>query len=342
MRPPMGTPLVSCDHIGMSTATVQTVPGAGLERAGAQALAVFARGLNAQVLRAHSDGPLRSAELEARLGWAAEASLRAATVDLSDLGALERTGRQPIATTLTPGGRALLDLADTLELWLSYSPFGALDLDGAGARGTVKALVAGWESTIVQALAQRPRRLACLSREVSGHSYPALKRRFSKLRTAALVECLDSGVRSPEYEATDQLRRAAAPLTLAIRWDREYAPASVRLAERDLGAVLLLALPLISLPPISGSCLLATARPQPVTGGSSAPPAVSLVVEKGKVVEAALAAAAISETWALASAEAWLDAVIDGQLAGVRMRGPDIRLAEAVVSGLHCTLFPEL
>lgn len=323
----------------MPTATAQTAPEAGRERTGTQALSVFARGLNAEVLRAHLAGPLSSAELEERLGWAAEASLRAATTELCELGALEREGRQPIVTRLTPGGRDLLDLAEALERWLAHSPFGALDLNEAAARGIVKALVAGWDSTVVHAVAERPRRLAELSREVSERSYPALKRRFAKLRTAALVECVDGATRSPEYGVTPLLRRAAAPLSLAVRWEREHAPIGP-LDGRDLEAMLLLALPLVPLPRISGSCLLAVAKPQPVGGGSPAPTAIRLAVERGTIVDVGPASTAASETWALASTEAWLDAVVDGELSAVRMRGPGARLAKAVVDGIHPTLFP--
>lgn len=324
----------------MVPATAQKSLQSGLERAGSRALSVFVHGLNAAVLRAHADRPLSSAELEGRLGWAAKASLRASIAELCELGALEREGRQPVVTKLTPGGRDLLRLADVLERWLSHSPFGALDLNEGAARGTVRALVGGWDSTIVQALAERPRRLADLSRELPDQSYAALKRRFAKLRTAALVDCLDDAVRSPEYEATALLRRAAAPLSFAVRWEREHAPFGP-LDEGDLEAVLLLALSLVKLPRVSGSCLLAVARQQSVDDAPPAPMAIRLVAQKGAIVEASLAVAPMSETWALASTDGWLDAIVGGQLSTVRMRGPAVRLAEAVVQGIHRTLFPD-
>lgn len=321
----------------MATATVQRGSDAKLEGTGSNLLSIFARGLNASVLRAHAEGPLNSAALEERLGWAAEASLRATTAELCDLGTLAREGRQPIVTELTPSGRDLVALADALERWLSHSPFGALDLTDSAARGTVRALVAGWDSRIVQALAEGPRRLADLSRELDEHSYPALKRRFAKLRTAALVECLDGMARSPEYGATDLLRRAAGPLSLAARWEVDHA-ASTHLDERDLEAMLLLALPLVSLPRLNGSCLLVIARPPSPTGNSLSPTAIRLDVENGRIAEVGLTIAATSETWALASTEAWLYALTSGETSMLRVRGADVRIVKAAVEGIYRTL----
>jgi DNA-binding HxlR family transcriptional regulator len=321
----------------MPTATAETARDAGSERAGSLALSVFVRGLNAGVLRAHAGGPLSFAELEKRLGLAAEASLRAATTELCALGALERESRQPILTKLTPGGRDLLWVADSLESWLSRSPFGAGGLDDAPARRIVKALLAGWDSTVVQALAERPRRLTELSREIPGHSYASVKRCLASLRVAALVECLDGSARSPKQEATSLLRRAAGVLGIAARWDLHHAVAT-GLDEHDVSAILLLTLPMAQLPRLSGSCVLAVAKPRSVRNSQPPPTAIRVVVEQGRVVDAGLVAAATSEGWALASPEAWLEATIGGRLSQLRIGGPNARLVKAAVEGIHQTL----
>lgn len=313
-----------------------------MERAGCHALSVFARALSARVLRAHADGPLSSGELEERLGWAADASLRAATAEFCELGALERGGRQPVATRLTAAGNDLLSVADALERWLSHSAFGPLDLSDPAARGTVRALVAGWESTVVQALAERPRSLADLSPQITAHSYPALKRRFARLRTATLVAPVDARARSPEYEATPLLRRAVAPLSLAARWERDHLAGAGSIDTHDLGAALLLALPLAELPPGAfGSCELAATAHGSDEDAEPSPATISLVVKEGKIASLSAGAVSVSETWALGPAEAWLDAMIDGQLAGLLLRATNSDLAAAVIDGVHLSLFSD-
>lgn len=317
----------------MSTATAQTAPGIGVERAGSQALSVFAYALNARVLQAHADGPVSLGELESTLGWAAKASLRAATAQLCGLDALKREGRRPIVTKLTPAGRDLLSLANTLERWFSHSPYGALDFDHGAARGIVRALVAGWDSTIVQALAEGPCRLAELRWEVDDHSYPALKRRFVNLRTASLLTPIDEEARSPTYEATPFLRHVVGPLGLAVQWERDHAYEAPSLAPRDLTALLLLCLPLAELPSsASGSCVFATpSEPLPSNGGTSSPTTISLVVEKGRVVSLAKNASSRPATWALGSSDAWLDVLLDCQIRRLRLHGPDAKFAWGVL-----------
>ncbi|HEX8690621.1 MAG TPA: winged helix-turn-helix domain-containing protein, partial [Solirubrobacterales bacterium] len=233
------------------------------ERVGSRALSVFTRVLNARILRAHVAGPLSSKQLEQELGWAPKASLRVATVGLCEVGALLRSephgARQGTVTELTPAGADLLALADVLERWLANSPFGPIPLPDTAARGAVRALAAGWDAAIVGAVAERPRTLAELSAEISGHSYPGLKRRLAKLRAANLVTLVPDGKRSPMHAATQWLRCAVGPLSVAGRWELQHARASARpMTRREIEAKFLLALPLVELPEdTSGSCVLA-------------------------------------------------------------------------------------
>lgn len=323
----------------MRNAAAQTLPKDGLGRAGSHALSIFVKALSARTLRAHADGPLSSGELEERLGWAAKASLRAASADLQELGALERKGRRPVVTELTVAGLDLLTVADALERWLSHSPFGPVDLSDPAARGTVRALVAGWKSTIVRTLAGRPHSLAELSPTLPRHSYPALKRRLANLRTAALVAGLKEGARSPEYEATPFLRRAAGPLNVAARWELDHA-VDRRGDVYDLEASLLLSLPLVELPArVSGSCVMAMPTERKAGRGTeNSPVALSVVVERGKIVAADSTASPTHETWIVGSTRAWLAALNDGRLDDLRPGGPEAHLASMVVSGVHRAL----
>lgn len=315
-------------------------PKAAPARAGSRALSVFARVLSAQVLRAHSDGPLRSTELERRLGWAAKASLRVATIGLCELGALERGGEHALATGLTAAGRDLLNLADALERWLSDSPFGPLDLSEAAARGTIRAFVAGWESTIVQALSAGPSSLAELSATIPGHGYPVVKRRLARLRTASLVAAIDDRARSPKQVVTPLLRRVVRPLGLAARWERSHMSAAPPLDRRDLEAALHLTLPLVELPlDASGSCVLVVSADRDQADDKQSAAAVGVVAEKGRVTALDPEAVPTSTTWAMGSSDDWLEAIVTGQAGRLRLRGPDVELARLVIGRINRALF---
>lgn len=317
------------------------------ERAGSRALSVFARVLNARILQAHADGPLRSSELETRLGWAAKASLRVGVANLRQMGALVQApparAREAAAMELTPAGNDLLGVAEVLESWLSLSPFGPIQLPDTAARGVVRALVAGWDSTIVWALAERPRSLAELSSEIAEHSYPALKRRLSMLRSASLVTPLNGNGRSPAQAATTWLRFAAGPLSAAGRWERDHAAGSAMptITRQEIEAALLLALPLVAFPrDVSGECVLAAPATQGAEGKEEpALAAVSVVVENGKLDSFGSGAASTPKTWGLGTPTAWLDAMVDGDCGELRLRGPDSHLVKTIVAGIHQALF---
>jgi DNA-binding HxlR family transcriptional regulator len=317
------------------------------ERAGSRALSIFARVLSARILRAHEAGALTSRELEARMGWAAKASLRVAVGNLRALGALAQTSptavRRGVTTELTPAGRELLSVADVLEHWLSASPFGPIPLPDTAARGVIRALVGGWDSAIVRTLAEGPRSLSELSSEIGEHTYAALKRRLSMLRSVNLVSPVTGNGRSPSHEATKWLRCAVGPLTAAGRWERRHAGSDTPpMTRHEIEAALLLALPLVELSDdLSGSCVLAA----PANPGASQEiepvlAAVSLVVEDGRIETCESGADDTPRTWALGTPDAWLDAMIDGRCDELRLRGPDAELVEVVVAGLHEALFP--
>lgn len=314
------------------------------ECAGSRALSVFARVLTARILRAHAEGALTARDLEARLGWAAKASLRVAVSNLCDLGALMRSrpgSDRPAVTELTEAGRQLLTVADVLERWLSHSPFGKVELPDPAARGTIRALVAGWDSTIVRALAERPCSLATLSEEIGHHSYAALKRRLAGMRAVDLVAPVNGRTRSPAHEATHWLRCAVGPLSVAGRWERNHARGNApSMTRQEIEAALLLALPLVELPrEATGQCVLAALAADASKQAESSLAAVSVVVEGGKLTHCTSGAEKTPTTWALGTPDAWLDAIIDGDCEALRLRGSTPDLVTTLVGGLHKGLF---
>jgi DNA-binding HxlR family transcriptional regulator len=309
--------------------------------AGSRALSIFTNALTARALRGHALGPLRSSELEETLGWAPQSSLRATVGKLCDMGVLTRAGQaggSSGVTELTAAGCELLPVTDALEGWLRSAPEGPVSLDDAAARGIVRVLAAAWDSTIVRALAERPRTLLELNDEIAGLNYPALKRRLAKLRATHLVKPAGEGGPSA-VAASEWLRRAVGPLALATRWERSHDAEAEPLSRVDAEALLLLALPLVQLPTrASGDCALAVLTSEDRTGLLSEVASVAIDAKRGVIVSWVSDAPSAHSTWALGATDAWLEAMIDGNYEALRVNGAQPALAESIVKALHASL----
>src|SRR4051812_46837196 len=128
-------------------------------RAGIRPLIILATTLNFLIITALARGPMRLAELRRATGLPAQTTLRG---HLSSLGAMGIVAKRPasempyaVANELTPAGRELLAVAESLEGWLSRAPDGPLSLQTGSARGVIKAFVDGWGSNIIGTLARR-------------------------------------------------------------------------------------------------------------------------------------------------------------------------------------------
>lgn len=316
-------------------------------RAGSRALSFFAHPLNARILRAHVDGPLRPGELDEAIGWAAQSSLRAAVGRMCEVGTLARVELDDpaltVVTELTDAGRELLPVAGALERWLQEAPDGPVELDDPAAHGIVKVLTAGWDSAMVRALAERPVTLTELNEEIPHLTYPALKRRLAKLRATRLVSSTENG-KATTHEATDWLRHAVVPLTIAGRWELFHDPEAKPVSRVEVEAAFLLTLPLVEVPSkrLSGTCTLAVlvseddepTAPEPTVAG------VAVEVERGAIVSYdPNGTSTTPTTWALGTPAAWFEALITGRDEGLRTSGAKPRLAKGVVDGLRETLF---
>ena len=149
-------------------------------RAGSAVILLFAVPLNGLVLRALADGPKRLAALRSDLGGPAQSTLRGILAKLVEIGALTRgVGDKPSVLAYEFDAfrrRPPACPADALEGWLSLSPDGPIALESGPAKVAIKALVGGWASTVVRALAARPLTLTELDRLIDGYTYPALER----------------------------------------------------------------------------------------------------------------------------------------------------------------------
>jgi DNA-binding HxlR family transcriptional regulator len=307
-------------------------------------LSLLAGPLCVPILRAHLDGPLRLSDLHERIGGAAQATLRGQVGNLRGIGALERQVRRGMPYTveneLTDAGHGVLEVAEGVEAWLTRAPQGPIALGSEPAKGALRALVGGWGSTILRALAARPLSLTELDSVIPEISYPSLERRLSAMRAARQLEALPGQGGSRPYEVTEWTRQAVAPLAAAGRCEcRHLAEMTEPPAGIDIEAAFLLAVPLVTLPAErNGSCLLALDTG--AEDGEAARPLVGVQVEitGGEVVSCISRLDQGPRTWALGTSEPWLDAIIDGKLDLLRVGGEDPELARTVIAGLHAVL----
>jgi DNA-binding HxlR family transcriptional regulator len=280
---------------------------------------------------------MRLAELRKATGLPAQTTLRGHLAALNEIGLLAKrpTEQMPYAVEneLTPMGRDMLTVAERLEIWLGQSPDGPIALESGGARGAVKALVDGWGSTMMRALAAGPLSLTELDSQIAELSYPALERRLSSMRIAGLVEARPSRGSGTPYGVTEWARRGVAPLAAASHCERTHMGGlSAELTPVDIEAAFLLATPLARLPAeAAGSCQLEVEAGR---GGVSAPAGVQVTVEAGRVTTCVSRLEPSPAAFAAGPALAWYKAVRDGGVADLRFGGAG-SLAEDMVAGLH-------
>jgi DNA-binding HxlR family transcriptional regulator len=315
------------------------IPNSTQVRAGGTVLSLLAGPLCAPILRAHLDGPLRLPDLRERIGGAAQTTLRGQVGNLRSIGALERQVRSGMPYTveneLTDAGRGVLEVAEAVEAWLSLAPQGPIALGSEPSKGAIRALVGGWDSTVLRVLAARPLSLTELDGVIPELSYPSLERRLSAMRAARQIEVqADTAGKAKPYAVTEWTRRAVLPLVAAGRCEcRHLSEISDPLDRVDIEAAFLLAVPLVALDPRgSGSCLLAVN-----TAGSDSTQRVAGVqveVEHGEIVSCHSRLEHDPGTWALGTVDAWVAAILDGNLDGVRTGGRDEELAASIIQGL--------
>lgn len=313
-------------------------------RAGAYGLSLLSVPLNVHVLKALQEEPLSLIDLRRAVGSPPQTTVRGHLRTLTELGVLERR-RQPefpgaVDYDLGPAGRSLLDAAEVLQAWLAASPHGPIELGTVAARSAVKALVDGWSSAIVRALAARPLSLTELNRLISDLNYPSLERRLGAMRLAGQIEAQPGRTRGTPYVVTEWLRQAVAPIASVARWERRYAAAqSVPIGKLDIEAGFLLSVPLLTLPEdASGFCRLAVE----VRGGNGdnepALAGVMVGLKEGRMASCVSKLKGQADAWVTGTVPAWIQALIDGDTDGIEVGG-DCSLGLNVLDGLNGALF---
>jgi DNA-binding HxlR family transcriptional regulator len=248
---------------------------------------LLAAPLNVHTLKALEQGSMGLPELHRAIGSPPQSTMRVYTRRLEELGLLESRRRKEYPTGtdygLTEAGHSLLVVAAFLQDWLGEAPDGPILLGSIAGKSGTKALIGGWSSNIVRAVAARPLSLTELNMLIPKISYPSLERKLSALRGANLVEPEPGNPDGIPYRATDWLRRAVVPLTSAVAWGLQYTQGpTTAISRTDVEAAFLLAFPVISMgPEVTGRCRLSVE----IQGGSSPTHAGVLVsIEEGRVV----------------------------------------------------------
>lgn len=302
-------------------------------RAGGRAIALLADGLDMRVLSGLVDGPIALSPLRRAVGAPPPTTLRNHLRRLEDAGLLARCRaddfpRQTKIGLLEPG-RRLLSVADRLTGWLALRPNGSVLLGTPTSHAVLTALVDGWSSSVIRALADAPLSLVQLDRRIPGLDYPTVVRRIDALKVAGLVQARRPIERVIPYAPTDWLGRAILPLVEAARWEREASlspPVPVRAA--DVEAALLLAAPRIRVAAeISGNCRLVVAF------GDRAAAGVVLRIDRGRVVTMRTDLSHFATASISGGVAAWTSAVLDSEPDGLIVRG-NHRLARPVLDSL--------
>ncbi|HEU5063167.1 MAG TPA: hypothetical protein VFT79_08465 [Solirubrobacterales bacterium] len=308
-----------------------------MRRAGGQALSLLAAPLNVHILKTLAEGPKELIELRRAVGSPPQSTIRVYSRTLAELKVLEQRRQGSFAGSslysLTPSGEALLKVGNVLDGWLDESPDGAIELGSASAKSAVGALVEGWSTNIVRALAAKPLSLTQLNRLIPKVSYPSLERRLAGLRLACLVEPQPGEGRGTPYRVTRWLQRAVIPLAAGTAWERRHlAESTAPIGRLDVEAAFLLAIPLVELPKgVNGKCRLAVE----VRGGSSPVFAGAFViVEEGRVVSCSSRLENEAEGWVSGTPMEWLRRM-DGHANEGLETGGDVALALALTDAIR-------
>jgi DNA-binding HxlR family transcriptional regulator len=296
--------------------------------------------MNVAILRALSGAPTPLADLRRAVGTPPQTTMRKHLAALAEAGILSRSRDAgfagSVSYSLEKPGTNLLGMARVLEAWLVAAPSEPVELGTVAARSAIKALVEGWSTTLLRALAARPLTLTELDALITDVSYPSLERRLVAMRMAGQVEAVSGRGRGTPYGVTDWLRQAVGPIVCAICWERRHlAEATASIGRLDIETSFLLALPLLSLDPeLSGTCRLAV---ETVSRGQRRAVGVLVGIEEGRVAYCRARLEGDATAWASGTVPAWYRAVSEGRVDQLEAGG-DRGLADAILAGLQSSL----
>lgn len=308
------------------------------KRPGAQALMLLSAPLNYNVLKALEGGPRPLVDLRRAVGSPPQTTMRIYMKALIETGVVERRLQNAfpgsVEHELTPAGEKLLEVADILQHWLDQGTYGPISLGTPAARSAVKALVEGWSTNIVRALAVKPLALTELNRFIPTVTYPTLERRLSAMNHVGLVEPHRNGKgRGTPHRVTNWLRAAISPLTAAVGWEYHHLPEQAApIGRRDVEATFLLIVPTLELSPdVSGRARLSV---ELRNDGETSYAGVSVKVEDGQIASCVSRLEGESDAWVAGTPLGWFRWVSRHDRKAVEIGG-DYDLARGLAEGIH-------
>ncbi len=304
-----------------------------MTRAGGVALSLLAAPLNFHILKTLESEPKALLDLRRSVGSPPQSTMRLYSRTLTEQGIIDRRRRAEFPGSaeymITQAGLDLLDVTKVLQDWLRVAPEGPISLGSPSAKSATKALIEGWSTNIVRALAARPLSLTELNRLIPKVSYPSLERRLGAMRLANLVEPHPGERRGTPYAATRWLRRSSAVLASAARWERNHQPREAQpIGRLDVEAAFLLAIPLLEPPAeLSGTCRLAV---EVQGGGAPVFAGVLISLEDGKVSSCSSRLEGEADAWVTGTPDAWLNRVDRAEGPQLEIGG-DVQMGEAVL-----------
>jgi DNA-binding HxlR family transcriptional regulator len=313
-----------------------------MKRAAAVSLSLLSAPLNVHLLRALEDGPLALIDLRRAVGSPPQSTMRVYSRTLVEIGTLERQRQASFPGTVeyanTESGDALLRVGEIVEEWLHQSPEGPISLGSTASKSATKALVDGWSSNIIRAIAAKPLSLTDLNRLIPRVSYPSLERRLGALRLANLVEPHPGEGRGTPYRATSWLRRAIVPIVAGAWWERRHLVDPPLVGRLDVEAAFLLAIPAVDLPDgTNGKCRLSIE----LQGGASPVFAgVLITVEDGKVISCSSRLEGEADGWASGTAASWMRRMSGAE--GDLEVGGDAELTREMIEAIRKSVLAKL
>jgi DNA-binding HxlR family transcriptional regulator len=237
-----------------------------------------------------------------------------------------------VSYELSDSGRDLLQTLNAVSAWLAVAPTGPMEMGTAAAKSAIKALIDGWSTKILRALAGKPLSLTELNRLLPQVNYPTLERRLVAMRLAGQIAASPERSGTTPYKVTKWLRTAVGPLASAVNWEQRHArQISTPLSRIDIEAIFLLAVPLLHLPScMSGSCRLAVVVP---SGDRRARAGTVVDIDQGRPVAYSSDLSVEATSSATGSAVAWLSLLSARGENTLKIDG-DGSLGDAVVVGL--------
>lgn len=280
-----------------------------MTRAGGLALSLLATPLNVHILKALRAGPMLLLELRQAAGSPPQSTMRLYSRTLTELGIIDRqrqaTFPGSVEYRITEAGQDLLGVAQVLETWLGMAPREPVALGTTASKSATKALVEGWSTNIVRAIAAQPLSLTELNKVIPKVSYPSLERRLGSMRLAGLVEAQATERRGTPYGATPWLRQAVVPMASAATWERQHRPGGAHpIGRLDVEAVFLLAMPLLEMSPaFEGKFRLAV---EVQSGSSPVFAGVLTCFEEGDLISCSSRLEGEADAWISGSPDVWL------------------------------------